>query len=442
MTLYRESKTILFLATPLIIGQMGQMLLGMVDTVMIAKLGVTELAALTLANNLFFVPFVFGIGILTCISVKTSISHGAGDAEQARSVCRNGVYLGLIIGILFFLITALTSDVLNHLKQDPIVAERAHTFYLTIMASLIPAMLGIGLKNHADSLNRVWSAFWISIGGVLLNVLLNWIFIFGNLGAPELKLEGAGLATLISRIAIVVAMLIWFAKDSSLAEWTPYRWFRKLDTVEMKSLIKIGIPSGLQMLTEVGAFVMAGIIIGSFGKEALAAQNIAMVCAGLAFMVPLGLAIALTMRVGAKVGQRSTANLHQTYLSGWMLTLFFSCISALIFLLFGEQIASSFIDDAPSVIALASSFLIVAGIFQIVDGQQVASIGMLRGLQDTTIPAIVCLISYWIIGLPFGCWLAYRQDVGPVGIWWGLAVGLTVASIILGFRLWRKPVIE
>jgi len=442
MTLLRESKTILFLATPLIIGQMGQMLLGMVDTIMIAKLGVTELAALTLANNLFYVPFVFGIGILTCISVKTSTARGAGDSTAARSVCRNGVYLGLIIGVLFFLITALTSDVLNHMRQDPVVAQRAHSFYLIIMASLIPAMVGIGLKNHADSLNRVWSAFWISIGGVLLNVLLNWVLIYGNLGAPKLNLEGAGIATLLSRIAIVIAMLIWFAKDSSLREWTPYHWFKKLDFPEMKSLTKIGVPSGLQMLTEVGAFVMSGIIIGWFGKEALAAQNIAMVCASLAFMIPLGIAIALTMRVGEKVGQRTTANLHQTYFSGWLLTLCFSCISAIIFLLLSDEITQSFIDDAPAVVALASSFLVVAGIFQIVDGQQVASVAMLRGLQDTTIPAVICFISYWIIGIPFGCWLAYSQEMGPVGVWWGLAVGLTIASLLLGRRLWRKPVME
>jgi len=440
MTIYRESKTILFIATPLIIGQIGQMLLGMVDTIMIAKLGVTELAALTLANNLFYVPFVFGIGILTCISVRTSTARGAGDAEQARSICRNGVYLGLIIGTLFFLITALTSDVLNHMKQDPIVAQRAHTFYLIIMASLIPAMVGMGLKNHADALNRVWSAFWISIFGVLLNVFLNWILIYGNLGAPKLGLEGAGIATLSSRTIIVIVMLIWFAKDSSLAEWTPYRWFRRLDFVELRSLVKLGLPSGLQTLSEVGAFVTAGIIIGWFGKEALAAQNIAMVCAGLAFMIPLGLSIALTMRVGEKVGQRSTTDLHKTYFSGWLITLFFSSMTACILLFFREPIAQSFID-APQVVALASSFLIIAGIFQIVDGQQVASIGMLRGLQDTKLPAIICFTSYWILGIPFGYWLAFNREMGPVGIWWGIAVGLTFASILLGIRLWKKPII-
>lgn len=438
MALYKESKIIFLLAIPLIIGQLGQMLMGLVDTVMIAKLGVTELASLTLANNLFFVPFVFGIGILTCISVRTSIARGAGDTAQARSICRNGVYLGLFLGILFFTIIASTSDILYHMKQDPEVAARSHTFYLIIMASLIPGLMAMAMKNHADSLNRVWAAFWISIGAVFLNIFLNWIFIYGNLGAPQLNLEGAGIATLISRITLLIAMFIWFTKDSALTQWTPARWFIKIDFAEIKSLIKLGLPSGLQTLSEVGAFVMAGIIIGWFGKEALAAQNIAMVCTGLAFMIPLGLSIALTIRVGEQVGQNAFTQLRKTCLSGWILTFILSSITATIFLLFREPITASFIDEAPEVISLAASFLIVAGVFQIVDGQQVASIGILRGLEDTAKPAVICFISYWVIGLPTGYWLAFHQDLGPIGIWWGLAIGLTITSVLLGSRIYRK----
>lgn len=438
MTIYQESKIIFKLSIPLIIGLLGQMLMGLTDTVMIADLGVTELAALTLANNLFYVPFVFGIGILTCISVQTSIARGGRDAERARSVCRNGFYISLFIGVLFFLIIYLFRDLLDWLKQDPTVVERSRDFYIIIMASLIPALTGMALKNHADALNRVWTAFWISIGSILLNIFLNWVLIYGNLGAPAMNLEGAGVATLISRTSFVIAMFLWFAKDSTLREWTPYHWFKKPDYTQIRSLTKLGLPSGLQTLTEVGAFVMAGVIIGWFGKEALAAQNIAMVCASLAFMFPLGISIALTLRVGEKVGLKETKNLHQTYLSGWLLTLFFSSVTALIFLTVGEPIAALFIDNAPEVISFAASFLIVTGVFQIVDGQQVASVGMLRGLEDTTIPAYICFISYWVIGIPVGYWLAYHRSMGPVGIWWGLAIGLTISSLLLGYRLWKK----
>jgi MATE family multidrug resistance protein len=440
MTIYKESKTIFLLSLPLIIGQVGQMLLGLVDSVMVAKLGVTELAALTLANNLFFVPFIFGIGIMTCVSIRVSTAKGAGNAAEVRSVCRNSTYLALMIGTAFFLLAWVGNGLIEHMKQDPIVASRSRGYFIIICASLIPGLVAISLKNHVDALDRMWTAFTISIAAVILNVFLNWVLIYGNLGAPAMGLEGAGYATLISRIILVLAMLVWFAKDASLAKWTPYRWFIRLDTREIKSLLRLGFPAGLQTLTEVGAFVMSGIILGWISKEALAAQQIATVCAGIAFMIPLGISIALTIRVAEKVGRNQTSNLHATYLSGWSLTLVFSILTGMSFLLFGGQMAQQFIDDAPLVIAYATSFLMVAGVFQIVDGQQVASIGMLRGLHDTTKPAVIGFFSYWIIGIPFGYWLAFHTNVGAVGIWWGLALGLTIASILLGVRLWRFQV--
>ena len=436
MTILKESKTIFTLALPLIIGQIGQMLLGLVDSVMVAKLGVTELAALTLANNLFYVPFVFGIGIMTCVSICTSTAKGAGDAAEARSVCRNGAYLSLLVGTVFFLIAWLGNAWIERIGQDPVVANRSREFFVIISASLIPGLVGISLKNHVDALDRMWTAFTISMATVLLNIFLNWLLIYGNMGAPAMGLEGAGYATLISRIVLVIAMLVWFSMDKNLAEWTPYRWLTRIDTEKIKSLLKLGFPAGLQTLTEVGAFVMSGIMLGWVSKEALAAQQIALVCASIAFMIPLGISIALTIRVGEKVGQKLTSNIRTTYLSGWILTAIFSTLTAITFLLYGGQMAEQFIDHAPVVISYATSFLVVAGIFQIVDGQQVASIGMLRGLQDTSTPAIIGFFSYWIIGIPFGYWLAFHTSIGGVGIWWGLALGLTVASVLLAVRLW------
>ncbi len=440
MTIFKESKTLFLLSLPLVIGQLGQMLLGLVDSIMVAKLGVTELAALTLANNLFYIPFVFGIGILTCVSVRTATAKGSENKAEARSICRNSTYLALIIGIVFFLIAWLASGLIDHMNQDPIVATRSQPFFIIICASLIPAFLSISLKNHVDALDRMWTAFALSLAAVLLNVFLNWIMIYGNLGFPALGLEGAGYATLISRIVLVIAMLVWISMDNSLEEWTPRRWFVRLDFPEIKSLIRLGFPSGLQTLTEVAAFVTSGIMLGWISKEALAAQQIAMVCAGLAFMIPLGISIALSIRVGEKVGKKLTSDIRTTYLSGWSLTFVFSIFTALSFILFGKEMAEQFIDDAPQVISYATGFLMVAGIFQIVDGQQVASIGMLRGLHDTTIPAAIGFFSYWIIGIPFGYWLTFYTKIGATGIWWGLALGLTIASILLAIRLWRIKV--
>lgn len=437
MTSFKESKTIFCLALPLIIGQIGQMLLGLVDSVMIAKLGVTELAALTMANNLFNIPFIFGIGIMTCISIRTANAKGAENPSEAKAICINGTHLSLIIGSIFFFLSWLSSYHLDLLNQDPEVAIRSRGYFIIISLSLIPGILAATLKNHADAIDRMWAAFSISMASVAINILLNWILIYGKLGAPAMGLEGAGYATLISRTLLAISMIIWFTKDTKLAPWTPRKWLQKINWQEISSLLKLGFPAGLHILTEVGAFVMSGIMMGWISKEALAAQQIAMVCTGTAFMIPLGISIALTMRVAERRGKKLTSDIRSTYLSGWLLTLILSTLTALIFIIYGKQLATLFISDTPTVISFATSFLIVAGVFQIVDGQQVASAGMLRGHQDTTTPAMIAFFSYWIIGIPFGYTLAFHSKIGAVGIWWGLALGLTIACILLAIRVWK-----
>ena len=428
------------MSIPLIIGQIGQMLLHVADNMMIAHKGVDAVAALSLGSNISVIFLVLGIGTLTCISVRTSIAKGSNKPADARSVCKNGVYLSLGLGVLFFLITWLASPLLYtffDLKKD--VLDDSLIYLLIIMASMIPAMVSIALKHHADALNYIWQAFWINIAGVVLNIFLNYLLIFGALGAPELGLAGAGWATLIARISIVVGMLIWFSKDSRLTEWIPHHWFSKLNPKEIKSLLKLGLPAGLQSCCEVSAFAGAGLIIAKFGEQTLAAHQIALTIAGVAFMVPLGLSIALTMRIGETIGNKRQHLLHTIYLSGWSIALIFSVCTTLIFALLGDKLTALFLDD-PQTASLAVSLLIVAAIFQIVDGQQIVSVGMLRGLEDTAQPALFGFISYWIIGIPAGCLLAFHYKMGAIGIWWGLAIGLTVAAILLGSRLWKlKP---
>ena len=206
MSLLHESRLTLKLAFPLVIGQVSQMLLGVADTVMIGRLGVTELAVLTFANSLFYVPFVFGIGVLTAISVFTSNARGSGDAAAGRASCRLGFYISTVLGLLLFGLMWLLSLNLEIFGQPKEVEQSTGPFFLILMASMVPALMSMALKNHADALNRPWPPFWIFLGGVLLNVFLNWVMIYGKLGCPAWGLEGAAIATLISRIAILVAM--------------------------------------------------------------------------------------------------------------------------------------------------------------------------------------------------------------------------------------------
>ncbi|MFC4993847.1 MATE family efflux transporter [Rubritalea tangerina] len=289
----REIKSIITLAIPLVIGQLGQMLLGVFDTIMVGEVGVLDLAALSFANSLFIIPFVFAIGILTCISIRTATARGKQNQAEARSVCRNGLFLSVIVGTVFFLLALAAYPFLHSMGQPDDVATRSQAYYLIVMASLIPCAMSLLLKNHADALDRPWPAFWIFMGGVALNITLNAALIFGKWGFPELGLEGAAVATLVARWAIVIAMILWFRYDHSLHSWTPEHWLKKPDWSEISALTKLGFPAGLQTLAEVSTFAAAGLLIGHFGAEALASHQIALQSSGMAFMIPLGLSMAL-----------------------------------------------------------------------------------------------------------------------------------------------------
>lgn len=326
-----ECRQTLKLAFPLVIGQVSQMLLGVADTVMIGKLGVTELAVLTFANSLFYVPFVFGIGVLTAISVFTSNARGGGDTAAGRASCRLGVYISTVLGLLLFGLMWVLSQNLGIFGQPPEVEARTGLFFQIIMASLVPALMSLALKNHADSLNRPWPPFWIFLGGVVLNVFLNWVMIYGKLGCPAWGLEGAAIATLISRIAIVVAMFVWLYQAKGLREWVPYHWFRMPAKAETRKFLGIGIPASLQMISEVSAFSAAGLLMGKFGATAMAAHQVALMCAATAFMVPLGLSMALSVRIGSANGAGESHRLRKIVVSGWWLGAGWALIGAVIF---------------------------------------------------------------------------------------------------------------
>ncbi len=437
MSLLYESRQTLRLALPLMIGQLSQMLMGVVDTVMVGHLGVKDLAALTFANSLFHVPFVFGIGLLTSVSVMTSNSRGADDAARVRGSCRHGLYLSVALGLLVAAVSWGFSYRLDVFGQPDEVTARTTVFFRIIMISVIPALASIALKNHADALNRPWPPFWIFLGGVGLNVVLNWVMIYGKLGCPALGFEGAAWATLIARVAIVVVMVIWLLNARGLRDWVPYRWFRTPNFGDVRQLLSIGFPASIQMACEVTAFSLAGLIMGRFGAGAMAAHQIAITLAATAFMLPLGLSMALTVRMGEAFGAGENARLQAIAVSGWLLAAGYSLVGAAAFFGLGKFLASLFIS-APDVINLAAALLVIVGVFQLFDSLQVVSSAMLRGLCDAKVPAVMGFVAYWLVGLPVGALLSFGFRMGATGVWWGLAAGLFGACITLGPRLWNR----
>jgi MATE family multidrug resistance protein len=436
-TLRTEGKRTVALALPLIVGQLAHMLMGVVDTLMIGHVGVTELAASSFANTLIYVPMMIGIGMSVAVSIRVSQARGANDPEAARAALRHGLQITTVIGVATLLGCWLVLPWLGVFRQDPDVLEAMPDYFLLVAASMIPAMAGMAVKNHADAMNRPWPMFWITFGSVLLNAFFNWILIFGRLGAPAMGLEGAGVATLLARLVAFAVMIAWCVKAPGLREWVPYRWFRLPERKAVVDLIRIGFPTSMQLLAEVSAFVCAALMIGTLGEAALASHQIAISCAATSFMIPLGLSMALTVRMGEAWGAREPRRLRPILISGWLIGMVFVMGSASVFLLFNDVIAGWFVEE-PEARKLAATLLLVAAAFQFSDSMQVLSAGSLRGLDDVKVPAWLAFGAYWVIAIPLGWLLAFRMDWGAAGVWWGITAGLSLTAVFLGVRVWMR----
>ena len=437
-SILREARASVILALPLMIGQVSQMLIGVADTLMIGQIGVVPLAASTFANTVIHLPFMFGIGMAIAVSVRVSQARGANDPEAARTALRHGLFVTLVLGVFTILFALALLPFLPYFGQKPEVVESVPAYFVILAVSMVPAMASMAVKNHSDALNRPWPAFGIMFGGVVLNVVFNWVFIYGNLGAPRLELEGAGIATLIARSATLVGLLVLCVKRPGLRDWVPYHWFRKPEWPAVRSLVKIGLPASLQILAEVSAFVAATLIIGSMGVDALAAHQVAITCAATIFMVPLGLSQALTVRMGEAMGAKDYGRWRPIVISGWLLGIGFTLLSATAFVLGRETIAAWFLPSEPGTAAVVVGLLLIAAFFQMGDALQIVSAGALRGISDVKGPAWISFLIYWGMAIPLGWYFSFAMQMGVNGMWWSITIGLCLAALILGIRLWRK----
>lgn len=441
---WSEAWATLVLALPLITGQVSQMLMGVADTVMIGKVGVVPLAASTFANTLLMVPFLFGVGLLTSISIRVAQGRGGGRHDDVKHAVRHGTWLAFGYGVLMVAAVFCLFPFLGDFGQPAPVVDAVPMYLGLVAFSYIPVMVSMAWKNYGDALNQPWLPFWILLAGVVLNIGLNWLLIDGNWGAPVLGLEGAGLATLLSRIAVMVVLFVWLIRAPGVRDWSPHRWWGVRKAGEYQRLLKLGVPIGLQLLSEVGSFAAASLMIGTLGVVALAAHQVALTCASVSFMVPLGVAMAITVRMGEASGEVvKGGRLRRILLGGWMYGLLFSGVSMAVFIIYGEWLAVKIVDD-PAVVDLAVGLLVIAGVFQLVDGSQVISSSALRGMGDVVIPAWLGVFSYWAVAVPSGAYLAFVYKSGAEGVWWGLAFGLGMAALLLGVRAWwiagRVPV--
>lgn len=429
----KEFGTNLSIAYPVMLGQLGHVLVGLADNIMVGQLGAAPLAAVSLGNTLVFVALSLGIGFSFAITPLIAEADGAGNIEEGKSYFHHGVIMCTLNGIFLFLLLLLAKPVLYYLDQPPEVVELAIPYLEIVAFSMIPLMIFQAYKQFADGLSQTKYAMYATIIANLVNVLFNYLLIYGVWIFPRLELQGAALGTLISRF-----FMLWFVweilrRKKKFRQY--FKWSRKefLKPAIFKRLFALGFPTALQMLFEVAIFTATVILAGMLGTNPQAANQVALNLASMTFMIAVGLGVTATIRVGNQKGLADFKALRRIAFSNFLLVFIIEAIFAVAFILLKDWLPTFYIDNA-EVILLASQLLIVAALFQLSDGLQVVILGALRGLQDVKIPTVICFIAYWIIGFPISWYLGKAENMGSMGIWMGLLAGLTASALMLYLR--------
>lgn len=437
MKLRKEASQTFRLAFPIIIGELAMMSLHIIDSAMVGAIDYKQLAATALVINGVNIPFIFGIGMTISVSQMVSMANGRGDKKAVSHYLFNGFVLCAVTALIISLSLVAGKNFLRHLGQDPLVVEHAIPFMQLIALSMIPMLLFMTLKQFADGLEQTRLAMMLSLLSMPINIFLNWLLIFGNWGFPRLELLGAGWATLITRILIFLALLLIVLKHKHFKQYIALRkteWV--LNRKTLKELLGIGVPSSLQIGMEAGAFAVTGILIGTIGAVEQAAHQIALSCAAFTFMVSLGLSQAGSIRTSNAFGRADWPKIASIGKSTVLSAGLYGVCCALFFLFFRNQLPFLFTKNS-EVHAIAAFLLLLAGIFQISDSTQAIGAGLLRGIKDVKTPTVLIGIAYWVIGIPAGYVFANVLKMGAAGMWYGLILGLTFASVFLQTRFFK-----
>jgi len=432
---FQESRLTFWLALPMMAGQVSQMLMNVADTVMVGRVGVVPLAAASFASVILTVFFIIGLGFQIPVSILASQAFGKGAREEAGQILRHGISIAAMIGLAVAISVTVISFFLGHFGQDPEVVRGAVPYLRIVGWSLVAAMIEQCLKQFSEALHRPWLPMSIMLSAVGLNVFLNWVLIYGNLGAPALGLIGAGWATLTARLLSVTVLLACVLRGSSYRPFIPRNWLVRLEKVRLVTMAKLGMPLSLTLLLEVGAFGTAALMMGWISAKTLAAHQIAINCAATTFMFALGMSFAVRIRIGHAVGARQFDRLPMIGFSAMTMATVVMGAFALLMLLFGHVIASWFVKEQ-DVVLMAAALLSIAGVFQIFDGLQVIAGGCLNGLSDVRVPTLAAFVAYWVIALPLAYYLGFVRGWAGPGIWTALAVGLALAAVFGMARFW------
>ena len=430
------------LAYPIILGMIGHTLVGIVDNIMVGKLGPTELAAVSLGNSFVFIAMSLGIGFSTAITPLVAEADGRKNVEEGRIAFHHGLYLCTILGVILFTLIYFCKPLIAYMGQPVEVVELAKPYLDIVGFSLIPLIMYQAYKQFADGLSETKYSMWATILSNVVNVVINYFLIYGIWIFPKMGIIGAAIGTIASRIVMLIFMHYMMNLKT---KFHPY--FKGFTLKEIKreiniKIIRLGTPSAMQMLFEVVLFTAAIWLCGIIGVTSQAANQIALSIASLTFMFAMGLSVTAMIRVGNQKGKSDFVSLRRIAFSIFLLAIILEVVFALIFVATHEMIPKLFVKntDVVNMVAntevriIAAKLLLVAAVFQISDGIQVVVLGALRGLQDVKIPMYIAFVSYWLIGFPVSYYLGLHTNLKAEGVWIGLLAGLTAAAIFLYIR--------
>ncbi|MEX0371339.1 MAG: MATE family efflux transporter [Tateyamaria sp.] len=437
-----HARAILVLGLPLIGGHLGQVAIGVTDTVMLGWYGVEELAAQGVAGSLFFVLFLMGSGFAWAVMPMVASYHAEGDETNVRRVTRMGLWLSLGFSLLALPILVMAEPVLLALGQSERVAALGADYLRIAGWGIIPALLVMTFKSYLAALERTQIVLWITLAAAVANALANYAFIFGNWGAPAWGIAGAAVASVITQVVMLIGVVGYAL--IVLPEHQLLKRLWRADWEMLARVIRLGVPIGLTTLSEVGLFAASAFMMGWLGTIPLAAHNIALQLASITFMVHLGLSNVATIRAGNAYGRGDLPHLLKGARTVIAMSFAMAIATIILFVALPEPLIAAFMDkDEPAraqILEIGVLLLALAALFQLVDGAQVIALGLLRGVQDTTVPMVLAAVSYWLVGMPASYILGFVFEWGGAGIWLGLVLGLACAGVALMIRFWTVSV--
>jgi multidrug resistance protein, MATE family len=443
----KEFRYNIALAGPVILGMLGHTLVAFVDNIMVGQLGTAELAAVSLGNSFMFIAMSLGIGFSTAITPLVAEAEGEDNVSKGKSAFKHGLFLCTILGIALFLMVFWAKPLMHMMKQPDEVVALAMPYLTYVAISLIPLIIFQAFKQCSDGLSLTRNPMYATLIANVVNVVLNYMFIFGHWGAPAMGVEGAAMGTLASRVIMVVFLWYVMSTHTKARHYVTQLKLWQLRSDILRKIMRLGFPSAMQMFFEVAIFNAAIWLSGALGKNPQAANQIALNLSSMTFMVAMGFSVVAMIRVGNQKGKSAFTELRRIAFSIFLLSGMASVVFALSFLIFRDSLPHLYLDfddlsqltDNAEVLKISTEILLIAALYQISDSIQVVALGALRGLQDVFLPTLYTFISYWLIGFPLSLYLGMYTDLGSTGIWIGLLAGLTAAALLL---LWRFNVLS